>query len=211
MCIRDSGKGSLLGKMPGDQWQRFANLRMLFGYMYGQPGKKLLFMGAELGQDTEWDHDRQLNWDLLDDERHEGIRSWVEHLNRLHRSEPALHELDCDPNGFAWIDASDVASSVVSFLRLPRPDPGVSRPVLVVANFTPIPRDDYRIGVPVGGAWEELANSDAKDYGGSGWGNMGAVDATPDPMHGQPFSLPLVLPPLSLLMLAPRPAARDDA
>jgi 1,4-alpha-glucan branching enzyme len=210
------GKGSLLGKMPGDQWQRFANLRMLYGYQYGQSGKKLLFMGDEIAQDTEWNHDAQLSWELLGDPLHEGVRRWVAHLNALHRSEPALHELDCDPAGFQWVDASDTAASVISFLRLPRvetaesgplpevfPGAGPRRPVLVVANFTPVPRDFYSIGVPVGGRWVELANSDAADYGGSGWGNLGGVTASDEPMHGRPWSLPLVLPPLGLLVLAP--------
>jgi 1,4-alpha-glucan branching enzyme len=210
------GKGSLLAKMPGDQWQRFANLRMLYGYQYGQSGKKLLFMGDEIAQDTEWNHDSQLSWELLADPLHDGVRRWVAHLNALYRTEPGLHELDCDPAGFQWVDASDTAASVISFLRLPRTatgdddelppvfaGAGPRRPLLIVANFTPVPRDFYSIGVPTGGRWVELANSDASDYGGSGWGNLGGVDAAAEPMHGRPWSLPLVLPPLGLLMLAP--------
>jgi 1,4-alpha-glucan branching enzyme len=203
------GKGSLLGKMPGDEWQRFANLRLLFGHQFAQPGKKLLFMGAEIAQTGEWDHDHALDWHLLGEPRHEGVRAWVEHLNRLHRAEPALHELDCDPAGFEWVDASDAAASIIAYLRLPRRDqdgapttPG-ARPVLVVANFTPVPRQDYLVGVPAAGRWVELANSDAEVYGGSGWGNLGAVSTVEQPMHGRPFSLPLVLPPLGVVLLAP--------
>lgn len=195
------GKGSLLGKMPGDRWQRFANLRLLFGYQFGQPGKKLVFMGDEIAQDTEWDHDRELAWHLLDDPHHAGVQRWISHLNELYASEPALHELDCDPGGFEWVDASDAGASVLSFLRHPRDR--ADRSVLVVANATPVPREHYRIGVPVPGRWCELANSDATEFGGSGAGNLGAVDAVETGMHGRPFSLPLTLPPLSVLFLAP--------
>jgi 1,4-alpha-glucan branching enzyme len=212
------GKGSLLDRMPGDRWQQFANLRLLFGYQFGQSGKKLLFMGDEFGQAAEWNHDTQLDWHLLGDGFHDGVRRWIVHLNALYRSEPALHELDCDAAGFEWVDASDTAASVISFLRLPWtatrtsddgaeparfPGAGPRRPVLVVANFTPIPREGYSIGVPVGGRWVELANSDAGECGGSGAGNLGAVDAASEPMHGRPWSLPLTLPPLGLLILAP--------
>ena len=203
------GKGSLLGKMPGDRWQRFANLRALYGWMYGMPGKKLLFMGAELAQDTEWDHDSALPWHLLDQPDHEGVRRWLADLNDLHRREPALHERDCEPAGFEWVDAADVDASVLSFLRWPardehgRPLAEDGRPVLVVANMTPVPRDDYRIGVPQGGRWEELANGDATDYGGSGVGNLGGVVAEERPEHGRPWSVALTLPPLSIVFLAP--------
>jgi 1,4-alpha-glucan branching enzyme len=225
------GKGSLVAKMPGDRWQQMANLRALYGYMFGQPGKKLLFMGAELAQSTEWDHDSPLWWELLDYPEHQGVQRWVRRLNALHRAEPALHELDCSPAGFDWVDASDDAASVLSFLRLPDTERDRAgdverraREVLVVGNFTPVPRTGYRIGVPRGGAWEELANSDAVEFGGSGEGNStGGVgsEAQPDAgadrgvvpaeivadeieMHGRPFSLELVLPPLSVLFLAPR-------
>ena len=194
------GKGSLLGKMPGDQWQRFANLRLLYGYQFAQSGKKLLFMGAELAQDTEWNHDQALNWSLLDQPLHEGTCQWVAHLNHLYAAERALHELDCEPEGFEWIDAADTGASVISFLRRGRDG---ARPVAVVANFTPIPREGYSIGVPAGGRWVELANSDAAIYGGSGWGNLGGVDAEAEPHHGHEWSLPLVLPPLGILVLAP--------
>jgi len=203
------GKGSLLAKMPGDRWQQLANLRALFGYQYGQPGKKLLFMGDDMAAEMEWDHDGALPWSLLERPGHEGVRRWVETLNRLVRSEPALHELDFDPAGFEWVDASDAAASVVSFLRRPRRDEAgraihdSGRDVLVVANLTPVPRQGYSVGVPTGGHWAELANSDAEVHGGSGWGNLGGVDAEPVAAHGRPFSLPLVLPPLSVVFLAP--------
>jgi 1,4-alpha-glucan branching enzyme len=203
------GKGSLLAKMPGDQWQRMANLRALYGYQYGQPGKKLLFMGAELAQETEWDHDGSLPWWLLDRPAHAGVQAWVRHLNHLHRSEPALHEVDFDGAGFEWIDASDERSSVLSFLRHPRRDddgvpvsPG-AREVLVVCNLTPVPRDGYGVGVPRSGRWVELGNSDATEYGGGGLGNAGGLDTVAEPAHGFDCSLPLTLPPLSVVFLAP--------
>jgi 1,4-alpha-glucan branching enzyme len=206
------GKGSLMAKMPGDRWQQLANLRSLLGYQYGQPGKKLLFMGDDMAAEMEWDHDSFLPWELLDRPDHEGVRRWVETLNRLVRSEPALHQLDFEPAGFEWVDAADAAASVLSFLRHPR-RPGAGRDVLVVANLTPVPRQGYSVGVPRGGHWEELANSDAEAYGGSGWGNFGGLDAEPVAMHGRPYSLPLVLPPLSVVFLGPSPAAltRDPA
>jgi len=195
------GKGSLLAKMPGDKWQRLANLRALFGYMYGQPGKKLLFMGSELAPLTEWDHDGQLPWTVLSDPGHIGVQRWIAHLNHLHRTEPALHELDFHPTGFEWVDASDRSSSVLAFLRLPAD--ALHRPVLVVANLTPVPRQGYRIGVPRPGMWIELANSDAEIYGGSGWGNLGKVLAGDVVAHGRSQSIELTLPPLSVTFLAP--------
>jgi 1,4-alpha-glucan branching enzyme len=200
------GKGSLLGKMPGDHWQRLANLRALYGYQYGQPGKKLLFMGAELAQDTEWNHDRPLPWELLERPDHRGVQAWVRHLNHLHRREPALHEADCVPEGFEWVDASDAAASVLSWLRRPRRHEDgtrAGRDVLVVCNLTPVPRSGYRVGVPHGGRWEELANSDALEFGGSGMGNLGAVEAEEVASHGHPVSISLTLPPLGVLMFAP--------
>jgi 1,4-alpha-glucan branching enzyme len=193
------GKGSLLAKMPGDDWQRFANLRLLYAYQFAQPGKKLLFMGAEIAPWTEWNHEAGLDWDLLQYEPHEGVRRLVSDLARLHGDVPALHELDAAAEGFEWIDASDRAASVVSFLRKGRS----GRPVLFVANFTPVPRHRYRVGVPIGGRWSELLNSDAESYGGSGQGNAGGVDADAAAMHGREHSLALVLPPLGAVFLAP--------
>ena len=205
------GKGSLLAKMPGDRWQQLANLRALYGYQCGLPGKTLLFMGDDMAVEQEWDHDAQLPWEVLGDPDHEGVRRWVETLNRLTRAEPALHEVDFEPAGFEWVDASDTAASVLAFLRRPRlgadghPVTAHGRDVLVVCNLTPVPRSDYRVGVSVGGRWAELANSDAAPYGGSGWGNLGGVDAVDGGAHGRPFALPLTLPPLGVVFLAPEP------
>jgi 1,4-alpha-glucan branching enzyme len=196
------GKGSLLEKMSGDYWQKFANLRALYGYMYALPGKKLIFMGGEIGQWNEWDHERGVEWDLLEYPQHAGLQRWLADLNRLYRDNPAMHELDFDSAGFRWIDCSDADQSVLSFLRLPRAvdgDPGAERAVLVVCNFTPVPRHDYRVGVPWGGSWREVLNSDAEVYGGSGVGNQGQADAVPMTYHDQPFSLSLSLPPLAVV------------
>lgn len=190
------GKGSLLDKMPGDDWQKFANLRLLLGYQYLQAGKKLLFMGGEFGQWREWDHDTPLDWDLVQFAPHEGLQRWVQDLNRVYRSEPALHRLDCDPAGFEWIDCHDSHNSVLTFLRKGLDD---DRPVLVACNFTPVPRHNYRVGVPRGGFWEEILNSDAEHFGGSGHGNLGRVEATPIPSHGRFHSLNLTLPPLAAI------------
>jgi 1,4-alpha-glucan branching enzyme len=186
------GKGSLLTKMPGDAWQRLANLRLLYGYQWGQPGKKLLFMGCELAPWVEWTHEGGLDWSLVDDPAHGGVLRWVSDLNRLYQTEPALHERDTQPEGFAWALPNNPNDGLLSFLRYPRQGP----PVLVVCNFTPVPRYDVVAGVPVGGAWSELLNSDAHEYGGSGVGNMGGVTATPDAVGGHPFSLRLTVPPL---------------
>lgn len=191
------GKGSLYERMPGNPWERRANLRLLLGTMVAQPGKKLLFMGAELGSRREWDHDGQLEWDLLDDPDHAGIARWLADCNRLYRERPALHELDCDPEGFEWVHADDAKNSVVAWLRRARD--GAS--VLVVANFTPIPRTLYRLGVDSGGRWRELLNSDAQEYGGSGEGNLGEVESEPVPYHGRPHSVVLTLGPLAILLL----------
>jgi 1,4-alpha-glucan branching enzyme len=188
------GKGSLLGKMPGDDWQKFANLRLLYGYMYTQPGKKLLFMGDEFGQWREWNHDASLDWHLCQYAPHAGLQRWVEDLNRLYRSEPALCELDLQPSGFEWIDCNDALVSVVSCLRKGRSTGDL---ILVVCNFTPVPRLNYRVGAPCGGFWQEVRNSDAREYGGAGYGNLGGVEAAPIPYHGRPYSLNLTLPPLS--------------
>ena len=192
------GKGSLIGKMPGDAWQKFANLRLLLGYMYAQPGKKLLFMGAELGQYREWNHDTSLDWHLLDFPLNSGVQHWVRDLNRAYRATAALHELDFSPDGFEWIDANDNANSVLSFLRKCK-TPG--HEIVVVCNCTPVPRSNYRMGVPHGGWWRELLNSDAAEYGGSGIGNLGGVEATAIAAHGRGHSIVLTLPPLSAVML----------
>jgi 1,4-alpha-glucan branching enzyme len=192
------GKGSLIGKMPGDEWQRFANLRLLYGYMFGQPGKKLLFMGDEFGQVREWTHDASLEWHVLQYPVHRGVQAWMEQLNRVYRQEPALHELDNDPAGFEWIDCNDSAGSVLSFLRKGKSD---REKILVVCNFTPVPRENYRVGVPAGGYWRELLNSDATDYAGSGMGNKGGVLAEAKTAHGRPYSLSMTLPPLAALFL----------
>jgi 1,4-alpha-glucan branching enzyme len=192
------GKGSLIGKMPGDEWQRFANLRLLFAYMYAQPGKKLLFMGGEFGQVSEWSHDRSLDWNVLQYPVHSGLMAFVEQLNRLYSSQPAMHWFDNDPRGFEWVDCNDAPASIVSLLRKSEsPDESV----LVVCNFTPVPRLGYKVGVPSGGYWKELLNSDAKEYFGSGMGNMGGTEAQPEPAHGRPYSLRLTLPPLGALFL----------
>jgi 1,4-alpha-glucan branching enzyme len=189
------GKGSLVGKMPGDEWQRFANLRLLFGYMFAQPGKKLLFMGDEFGQVREWGHDLSLEWHVLQYPVHRGVQNWVEQLNRLYRSEPALHEIETDPAGFEWIDCNDTAASVISLLRKGK---NPEDAILIVCNFTPVPRHGYRIGVPLDGFWQELLNSDAADYGGSGVGNMGGKNAEAVSVHGRPYSVSLSLPPLGI-------------
>ncbi|MBI1736280.1 MAG: 1,4-alpha-glucan branching protein GlgB [Candidatus Rokubacteria bacterium] len=195
------GKGSLLQKMPGDDWQRFANLRALSGFMYGHPGKKLLFMGAEFGQSREWHHDRSLDWHLLDaGPYHRGMQELVRDLNRLHRTEPALHELDFDPAGFAWIDCSDWEQSVVSFVRRGREPEDV---VVVACNFTPVPRFGYRVGVPGPAYYHELLNTDAAVYGGSNVGNEGGAWSTGTPWQGQPDSILVTLPPLGVLFLKP--------
>ena len=190
------GKKSLLDKMAGEGAQRFANLRLLLGSQFAQPGKKLLFMGGEFGQGLEWSHDRSLDWHLLDIDLHQGVQTWTEDLNRFYRGEPAMHALDCQPAGFEWVDVHDADSSVLSFLR--RGGRG-TRPVLVALNFTPTPRTNYRLGVPRGGRWRESLNSDAPRYGGSGWGNFGGVEAAPVAAHGRPCSLTVTLPGLSAL------------
>ncbi|MDK2846078.1 MAG: 1,4-alpha-glucan branching enzyme [Synergistales bacterium] len=191
------GKGSLLGKMPGDDWQKFANLRLLMGYMYSHPGKKLLFMGSEIGQWSEWNHDTSLDWHLTEFEPHQRLQRWVEDLNALYRGEPALFRQDTTPEGFSWVDFRDWESSVISFLRKAGED---GPTVLAVCNFTPVARHNYRIGVPKSGFWKEIINSDAKDYGGSGQGNFGGIETTPVPYHGFEQSLSVVLPPLSIVL-----------
>ncbi len=190
------GKGALLARMPGDSWRKFANLRLLLGYMFGQSGKKLLFMGAEFGQWTEWDHERELDWALLAWPLHQGLRLWVGDLNRLYRTEHALHELDAEGRGFEWISCHDADQSVLSLLRRGRDGGDL---ILGVFNFTPIPRHAYRVGVPRLGRWAERLNSDAPCYGGSGQGNLGGVEAEPAPHDGRPYRLTLTLPPLAAL------------
>jgi 1,4-alpha-glucan branching enzyme len=193
------GKGSLLGKMPGDDWQKRANLRLLFGWQWAAPGKKLLFMGGEIGQLSEWAHDRSIEWQLLSDPAHQGIQRWVTDLNRLYASEPAMHELDFDAAGFSWVDANDWEQSVLSTIR----SSSEGRHVLGAFNFTPVPRPGFRLGVPEGGFWRELLNSDAEIYGGSGWGNQGGVQAEEISCHGRPYSVAVTVPPLGAVFLSP--------
>jgi 1,4-alpha-glucan branching enzyme len=192
------GKGSLYGRMPGDAWQKFANLRLLFGYMYTTPGKKLLFQGGEFGQQREWDHEHSCDWHLLDDPFHANVQKWVRDLNHLYRSEPAMHEMDFHGAGFEWIDFHDADNSVISYLRKDKAGTNI---LAVVCNFTPVPRHNYRVGVPSGGLWQEILNSDAKDYSGSGQGNLGAVEASPASFYGKfDFTLSVTLPPLAVVV-----------
>jgi 1,4-alpha-glucan branching enzyme len=194
------GKGSLLDKMPGDDWQQRANLRLLLAHQFLTPGKKLLFMGQEFGERGDWNHESQLDWGLLSDERHAGLLRFTADLAAVYRDLPALHVNDCDPAaGFAWVDASDEDQSVVSYLRRAEGHDDV----LVACNFTPVPRHGYRIGVPAGSFWTEVLNSDAEVYGGSGQGNMGGLEADEVPVHGQGWSLELTLPPLGVVVLTP--------
>jgi 1,4-alpha-glucan branching enzyme len=191
------GKGSLIGKMPGDHWQQFANLRALYGLMWTHPGKKLLFMGGEFGQRREWTHEGELEWFVSGMEGHAGVMRFVGDLNRLYRAEPALHQLDFTPDGFEWV-SDDSQTSVLVFLR--RPATGGTL-LLVACNFTPVPRTNVVVGVPHDGLWREILNSDATNYGGSGWGNLGGVRAAPVPSNGRPHSVTLTLPPLSVIVL----------
>jgi 1,4-alpha-glucan branching enzyme len=200
------GKHSLIDKMPGDRWQKFANLRAYLAFMWTHPGKKLLFMGCEFGQWREWNHDTELDWHFLKYDDHKGVHTLVGDLNRLYRSEKALHDQDCQPQGFQWVIGDDATNSVYAYLRWSKE----GEPVLVVANLTPVPRYDYRIGVPFSGNWAELLNSDASDYAGSGMGNGGGVGTEEIKSHGQPVSLLLNLPPLSVLILKPLPGAIEE-
>jgi 1,4-alpha-glucan branching enzyme len=188
------GKGSVIGRMPGDRWQKFANARAYYGFMWGHPGKKLLFMGQEFGQEREWDFRGELDWGALGDPLHSGLSAVVGTLNRLYRETPALHARDCETEGFRWIVADDAGQSVLAWLRLGGPE---DAPVAVVSNFTPVPRIGYRIGLPQAGTWREIFNSDAGDYGGSGMGNLGAVTAGDQPSHGFPASAEVTIPPLA--------------
>ncbi len=213
------GKGSLLAKMPGDRWQQLANLRALYAWMWAHPGKQMLFMGAELGQEREWDHDRDLDWWLLERPDHRGLQAMVRDLNALYRAYPAMWEADFSADGFSWIDASDVDRSVMSFVRRrpptadgppgaaapvwPAPQPPADDVVVCVANLTPVPHEAYRVGLPRAGRWKEILNTDATEWGGSGLGNGGSAHADELAWHGQPASAPLVLPPLGVLWLTP--------
>jgi 1,4-alpha-glucan branching enzyme len=196
------GKRSLVSKMPGDRWQQFANLRLLLGWMWTHPGKKLLFMGGEIGQWREWNHDTALDWHLLQDPTHAGLQQWVADLNRLYRGEAALHQRDFEASGFEWIDSNDYDNSVITFLR--RGNDG--QPVLVACNFTPVVREGYRVGVPIAGGWRERLNSDAPTYGGSGVGNLGRVVSEPVAWHGREQSVRLTLPPLAMVAFSPEGA-----
>jgi 1,4-alpha-glucan branching enzyme len=201
-------KKSMLGKMPGDVWKQFANLRALYGYMFGHPGKKLMFMGDEFGQWGEWNHDVGLDWHLTEHSLHAGLQQWVRDLNAIYRAEPALYERDDSPEGFEWIDCSDHEGNVVVFVRRGLDANDV---VLFACNFSAVPRYDYRVGAPLSGVWAEILNSDAETYGGSGVGNFGAVETSETPTHGRPWSLSLTLPPLGVVAFrAPRPAPSAD-
>jgi 1,4-alpha-glucan branching enzyme len=202
------GKGSLINKMPGDEWRKMANLRLLFSHMYANPGKKLVFMGGEIAQYREWNHDGSLDWDLLQHPLHAGLNRWVEDLNKAYRDIPALHELDISPDGFEWIDCCDTENSIVTLMRKSKSRPGES--IVIALNFTPLPRQNYQIGVPHGGHWREVLNSDAPLYGGSGQGNMGGVDAAPIPLHGRRWSANITLPPLGAVFLLSTPAQDDS-
>jgi 1,4-alpha-glucan branching enzyme len=199
------GKRSLLNKMPGDEWQKFANLRLLLGYMMGQNGKKLLFMGGEFGQGNEWNHDTSLDWHLMHHPMHAGLVRWVEDVNRLYRTEPALYELDFDPAGFQWVDANDSEQSVISFLRRGKT---TDTWLLFLLNFTPVPRSNYRVGVPAKGFWKEVLNSDSPEYGGSGQGNFGGLETTPLRYHGRPVSINVTVPPLGMVVFRHSPTER---
>lgn len=192
------GKGSLIGKMPGDDWQKFANLRLLFGYMYGHPGKKLLFMGGEFGQWREWNHDQSLDWHLLEHASNQGLQRWLKDVNHFYRTEPALYEQDFETGGFEWADVHDWEQSIIAFIRKGKaPD----NEILIVCNMTPVARSNYRLGVPRAGFWREVLNSDAQIYGGNGHGNLGGVESAPIPSHGRYHSLSLMLPPLGVIFL----------
>jgi 1,4-alpha-glucan branching enzyme len=198
------GKGSLLRKMPGDRWQQLANLRALYAYMWAHPGKQLLFMGCEFGQEREWDEASSLDWWHLDDPAHRGVATLVRDLNRTYRSTGALWRQDTDPDGFSWIDANDADNNVFSFLRWPG-RPG-EPPLASVTNFAGTEHSGYRLGFPFPGRWREVLNTDAHVYGGSGAGNLGSVLATAEPRHGQPASAPLTLPALSTIWFVHDPA-----
>jgi 1,4-alpha-glucan branching enzyme len=199
------GKGSIFGRMPGDEWQRFANLRAYYSFMWAHPGKKLLFMGSEFGQRSEWAAAGELDWGALSDSQHEGVQRLIRDLNTLYRETPALHQRDCRADGFEWVEADAADLSAYAFLRRGEGD---TEPVLATFNFTPVPRENWRLGVPEPGRWAECLNSDASWYGGAGLGNLGAVESEPVPMHGQPHSISVTLPPLAGVYFKP---AREKA
>jgi 1,4-alpha-glucan branching enzyme len=193
------GKRALVEKMPGSAAEKLANLRALYGYMWAHPGKKLLFMGGELAQEREWDADGSLDWNLLGRPEHRGVQQLVRDLNRLYRSEPALHELDSEPEGFGWLELHDADANVIAFARFPR----AGRPLVCVCNFSGATRIGYRVAFPRPGTWREVLNSDAREYGGGGVGNLGSVVAEDSPWHDQPYSAELTLPPLGVVWLVP--------
>jgi 1,4-alpha-glucan branching enzyme len=193
------GKRSLLDKMPGDRWQKFANLRALYAYQWAHPGKKLLFMGGELGEWDEWNHDGSLHWNLLEYAEHEGVQALVRELNRVYRETPALWQVDFEPAGFRWLEVNDAANNVFAFVRF---GTGDAKPLVCALNLSPVPREGYRVGLPVGGTWHEVLNSDAARYGGSGIANPAAA-AEETPWNDQPFSAAVTLPPLSGIWLQP--------
>jgi 1,4-alpha-glucan branching enzyme len=197
------GKGSLLNKMPGDRWQQLANLRSLYAWMWAHPGKQLLFMGGEIAQEREWSHDRSLDWHVLQWDGHRGVQSLVRCLNSVYRATPALWGRDFAPDGFRWIDASDVDSNVLSFVRFSSAAPHTDAPLVCIANLSPVVREGYRVGLPVGGEWREVLNTDASDFGGGGVGNGGSVQAVDETWHGLPASASVTLPPLAVLWLTP--------
>jgi len=195
------GKGSMLDQMPGDLWQKFANLRLLYGYMWTHPGKKLLFMGGEFGQWHEWNHNESLQWHLLQWESHQGMQNYVAHLNHLYRTEPALYEVEFDSTGFEWVDCHNHEDSVLAYLRRGKNPEDY---LLVCSNFTPVPRHGYKLGVPEAGWFEEISNSDSTYFGGSDVGNSGGIEALPIESHGRPASIEVTLPPLSTVVLKPK-------
>jgi len=200
------GKGSLLGKMPGDEWRRFAGVRSLLAYMWAHPGKQLIFMGSEFGQGSEWSDARGVDWWVLDFDVHQGVQRLSRDLNLAYRQSPALWQLDTSPDGFRWIDANDAQGNVLSFLRFPAASPdraGSSGAVACIANFSAIPHANYRMGLPAAGRWREVINTDAIVYGGSGTGNLGGVEAVLEPWHGLEASAVITVPPLGVLWLTP--------
>ena len=194
------GKGSLINKMPGDHWQQLANLRALYAYMWAHPGKKLLFMGCEFAQEAEWSHERSLDWHLLEAPEHAGIQSLVRDLNRLYRAEPALWEVDSDPSGFWWLEPNDADHNIIAFARASRDG---ERVLAFVANLSPVPQTNYRLGLPRACRWREAINTDSTFYGGSDMGNLGGVVPEPIPWNGQPVSAEVTLPPLAAIWLTP--------